>query len=153
MLIDTTFALLMKTGGESLVIPALNRDGDLLSDLVLQMFGTVAGSESLILAFAEDTSEVEVVVAESPHGTAPSLQGKNIANPVAMILATAALLRYVKSATAELASRAIYESIYESIYEGDSTIDLDGSLNTIEVTDSIIRRVREKLEVWEHLGK
>jgi isocitrate/isopropylmalate dehydrogenase len=153
MLIDTTFALLMKTGGESLVIPALNRDGDLLSDLVLQMFGTIAGSESLVLAFAEDTSEVEVVVAEAPHGTAPSLQGKNIANPVAMILATAALIRYIRSTKADLASRAIYEAVYESIYEGDSTTDLGGNLTTSEVTDGIIRRVREKLEVWDHLGK
>lgn len=44
-LIDATMALLLTTSGEALVIPSLNRDGDLLSDLVLQMFGTIAGSE------------------------------------------------------------------------------------------------------------
>jgi isocitrate dehydrogenase (NAD+) len=153
MLIDTTFALLMKTGGDSLVIPALNRDGDLLSDLVLQMFGTIAGSESLVLAFVEDTSEVEVVMAEAPHGTAPALQGKNIANPVAMILAAAALLDYIKHPRAEQASRAMYEAVYESIYEGDSTTDLGGHFTTSEFTDEIIRRTNEKLEVWDNLGK
>lgn len=153
MLIDTTFALLMKTGGDSLVIPALNRDGDLLSDLVLQMFGTIAGSESLVMAFVEDTSEVEVVMAEAPHGTAPALQGKNIANPVAMILADAALLSYIKAPGAEQASRAIYESVYESIYENDATVDLGGHLTTSEFTDEIIRRTGEKLEIWDHLGK
>ena len=46
-LIDATFALLMSTD-DPLVIPALNRDGDLISDLVLQMFGSIAGSESLL---------------------------------------------------------------------------------------------------------
>ncbi|TME03047.1 MAG: isocitrate dehydrogenase, partial [Chloroflexi bacterium] len=53
-LIDATYALLLTTMGEPLVIPALNRDGDTLSDLVMQMFGTIAGAESTLLAFAED---------------------------------------------------------------------------------------------------
>ena len=42
-----TYALLLVKAGEALVIPALNRDGDCLSDLVLQMFGSIAGSESM----------------------------------------------------------------------------------------------------------
>ena len=105
LLIDTTFAMLMKTGGEGMVIPSLNRDGDLLSDLVLQMFGSLAGSESLVLALNEQTYEVEAVMAEAPHGTAPTLHGKNIANPIAMILAGAGLLGYVENPKAEQASR------------------------------------------------
>ena len=70
-LIDATYALLLVKAGEALVIPALNRDGDCLSDLVLQMFGSIAGSESMILAF-DDDFQVKTVVAEAPHGTAPS---------------------------------------------------------------------------------
>src|ERR671935_477101 len=49
-LIDATFALLISTSGDPLVIPALNRDGDILSDLVLPLFGSIAGSESLLVA-------------------------------------------------------------------------------------------------------
>src|SRR5204862_5892488 len=45
-LIDATFALLLSSAGDPLVIPALNRDGDILSDLVLPLFGSIAGSES-----------------------------------------------------------------------------------------------------------
>ena len=41
--IDATFALLISSAGEPLVIPALNRDGDILSDLVLPLFGSIAG--------------------------------------------------------------------------------------------------------------
>ena len=50
-LIDATFALLIASTGDPLVIPALNRDGDILSDLVLPLFGSIAGSESLLVAF------------------------------------------------------------------------------------------------------
>src|SRR5438132_4962437 len=42
-LIDATFALLLSTTGDPLVIPALNRDGDILSDFVMQLFGSIAG--------------------------------------------------------------------------------------------------------------
>ena len=95
-LIDATLALLLKTDGEALVIPTLNRDGDLLSDMVLQMFGSIAGSESQVLAFDEQ-NHIKVVFTEAPHGTAPALQGKNIANPMAMILAGAAILSYLST--------------------------------------------------------
>jgi len=92
-LIDATFALLVASTGDPLVIPALNRDGDCLSDLVLPMFGSIAGAESVLLAFDEHY-DVQVAMAEAPHGTAPALQGKDIANPMAMLLACGAVLHY-----------------------------------------------------------
>ncbi len=150
-LIDATYALLLVKAGEALVIPALNRDGDCLSDLVLQMFGSIAGSESLILSFDRDFN-VKTVIAEAPHGTAPGLFKKNIANPLAMILAGAALLTYVGSQDAERASRAIYEAAFEAIYDGVSTSDLGGSASTSDFTDEVINRVTRKLEVWGTLG-
>ena len=149
-LIDATLALLLKIDGESLVIPTLNRDGDLLSDLVLQMFGSIAGSESLVLAF-DDTMHVKVVMSEAPHGTAPALEGKNIANPMAMILAGAALLSYMQNPKADGASRAIYESVFEAVHAGQTTTDLGGRSSTTEFTDSVIERVKAKLEVWSGL--
>jgi isocitrate/isopropylmalate dehydrogenase len=150
LLIDATLALLMKSGGEALVIPALNRDGDLLSDMVLQMFGSIAGAESLVLSF-DDAIQVKAVLAEAPHGTAPALEGKNIANPMAMILAGAALLTYLRTPEADLASRAIYESVFEAVYAGKATTDLGGSLSTTEFTDEVIQHVNAKLDVWSGL--
>lgn len=152
LLIDTTFALLLRTGGEAMVIPALNRDGDLLSDMILQMFGSIAGSESLVLSLDKDNMDVKVVMAEAPHGTAPALEGKNLANPIAMILAASALLRYVRTPKAERASRAIYESVYEAVQSGSATTDLGGHMTTTEFTDEVIRRIANKLEAWEQLG-
>ncbi len=151
-LIDATYALLLETEGEALVIPALNRDGDNLSDLVIKMFGTIAGAESVIFSF-DDTFDVKVALTEAPHGTAPSLQGKNIANPMAMILAGAALMKYVKhNDAASRASRAIYESVLEAVQSGVKTNDLGGSASTTDFTDEVIQRVKSKLEVWDALG-
>jgi isocitrate dehydrogenase (NAD+) len=150
-LIDATLALLMKIDGDALVIPTLNRDGDLISDLVLQMFGSIAGSESLVLAF-DETTHIKVVMTEAPHGTAPALQGKNVANPMAMILAGAAILSYLQTPPADKASRAIYESVFEAVHDGKATTDLGGRLSTTEFTDEVIQRVGAKLEVWSGLS-
>jgi isocitrate/isopropylmalate dehydrogenase len=151
-LIDTTYLMLLNTGGDALVIPALNRDGDCLSDFVLQMFGSIAGSESLVISFDEQLKP-KVIMAEAPHGTAPSLQGKNIANPMAMILACASLLTYMHDDRALRVSRAIYESIFEAIREGVKTADLGGHALTDEFTNEVIKRVAGKLDVWEGLGE
>jgi len=150
-LIDATYALLLATTGESLVIPALNRDGDTLSDLVMQMFGTIAGAESTLLAF-EETGAISAVMTEAPHGTAPALQGKNVANPMAMILAVASLLGYMKGEEPHRASRAIYEAALEAVSDGVRTADLGGQASTSEFTDEVIRRVRTKIDVWSALA-
>jgi isocitrate/isopropylmalate dehydrogenase len=115
------------------------------------MFGSIAGSESLVLGF-DSNFDVNVVMAEAPHGTAPSLFRKNIANPLAMILAGAALLSYIRSPEATRASRAIYEASFEAVYDGIATPDLGHHASTTEFTDEVIRRVRRKLEVWEALA-
>jgi len=150
-LIDATFALLLATTGDPLVIPTLNRDGDLMSDMVLQMFGSIAGSESLVISVNE-AGHVDCVMAEAPHGTAPTLQGRNIANPMAMILAAAALLGHIENSRARQASRAVYEATLESVYDGIRTADLGGSTNTDAFTNEVIRRVKTKLEVWSTLN-
>lgn len=150
-LIDATFALLMLQDGEPLVIPCLNRDGDLMSDLVLQMFGSIAGSESLVISM-DDNGIVDCVMAEAPHGTAPNLQGRNIANPMAMILASAGLLSFLKEPEAKRASRAIYEATLETVYDGIKTADLGGRAQTSEFTNEVIRRVKTKLAVWSSLN-
>ena len=148
-LIDATFALLVASASTPLVIPSLNRDGDILSDLVLPLFGSIAGSESLLVAFDEDYVP-RVILAEAAHGTAPSLQGKNVANPMAMILAGAALLAYGDEAAQE-SSRAIREACLETVADGVRTSDLGGHAGTSEFTDEVIRRVRTKREVWATL--
>jgi len=154
VLIDATYAGLISSPPETpLVIPALNRDGDCLSDLVLPMFGSIAGAESILLAFDDDYA-VDVAMAEAPHGTAPALQGKDIANPMAMILAAAALLHYAGELGykgCDTASRAIYESVLEAVATGVRTPDLGGHAATSEFTGEVIGRVRTKIDIWASL--
>ena len=149
-LIDATFALLISSSGAPMVIPALNRDGDVLSDLVLPLFGSIAGSESLLVAFGDDYVP-SALMAEAAHGTAPALEGKDVANPMAMILAGAALLSHADDAPTQLAGRAIREACLEAVADGVRTADLGGHQGTHEFTDEVIRRTRTKLDVWASL--
>jgi 3-isopropylmalate dehydrogenase len=155
VLIDATYAGLVSGAADApLVIPALNRDGDCLSDMVLPMFGSIAGAESVLLSF-DDNHEVGAVMSEAPHGTAPALLGKNIANPMAMLMAAAAVLHYIGESgqdAAQLASRAIYESVLEAAATGIRTPDLGGHSTTSEFTDEVISRTRTKIDIWTSLG-
>jgi isocitrate/isopropylmalate dehydrogenase len=155
VLIDATYAGLISGATDSpLVIPALNRDGDCLSDLVLPMFGSIAAAESVLLAF-DQNYETTVAMAEAPHGTAPALLGKDLANPLAMILACGAVLRYAArrhGRDAERASRAIYEAALETVASGIKTPDLGGHSGTTEVTDQVLEKIRTKVDVWSSLG-
>jgi isocitrate dehydrogenase (NAD+) len=154
VLIDATYAGLLSGATDApLVIPALNRDGDCLSDLVLPMFGSIAGAESVLLAFEGDTTSV--AMAEAPHGTAPALLGKDLANPMAMILACGALLRHAADRhgpECERASRAIYEGTLETVAAGVKTPDLGGHSGTTEFTGAVVDRIATKLDVWASLG-
>jgi isocitrate dehydrogenase (NAD+) len=151
-LIDATFALLLASAGDPLVIPALNRDGDILSDFVLPLFGSIAGSESLVVAFGAEYTP-RAIMAEAAHGTAPALHGKNVANPLAMILAGAALLTHMDERTVSTAGRAIREASLEAVAAGIRTADLGGHAATTDYTDEVIRRTRQKLEVWSALSE
>jgi isocitrate/isopropylmalate dehydrogenase len=145
VLIDATYAGLLSGAADCpLVIPALNRDGDCLSDFVLPMFGSIAAAESVLLAF-DDQYETTVAMAEAPHGTAPALLGKDLANPLAMILACAAVLRHAAARhgpACERASRAIYDAALGTVGAGIKTPDLGGHAGMTEFTSAVLERVR-----------
>ncbi|MGP0032169.1 MAG: isocitrate/isopropylmalate family dehydrogenase [Acidimicrobiales bacterium] len=143
-LIDAAYAgLLTEAGAQGLVIPALNRDGDCLSDLVLALFGSIAGAESILLALDEDL-QPQVAMAEAPHGTAPSLEGKNVANPMAMLLACAAVLEQASTEgdpAIGSGARAIRHTTLSVAADGIRTFDLGGEATTSEVVDEVCRRL------------
>jgi isocitrate/isopropylmalate dehydrogenase len=143
-LIDATYAgLITESSGSTLVVPALNRDGDCMSDLVLALFGSIAGAESVLLALDEDMMPV-VAMAEAPHGTAPSLMGKNVANPMAMLLACAAVLDHAARGDDLVAERAaaIRCATLDVAADGVRTFDLGGEASTSEVVDDVVDRLR-----------
>src|ERR1700691_3551293 len=135
MLIDAAYAGLMtEQWDRSVVIPSLNRDGDCLSDLVLAMFGSIAGAESVLLALDDDLTPT-TAMAEAPHGTAPSLEGKNVANPMAMLLACAAILEHAGiqgDPRASDASRRLRSATLSTAMDSIRCFDLRGSSFTCE---------------------
>jgi isocitrate dehydrogenase (NAD+) len=144
-LIDAAYAgLLTDIHDQTLVIPALNRDGDCLSDLVLAMFGSIAGAESILLSLDENLHP-KVAMAEAPHGTAPSLQGKNVANPMAMLLAGAALLDqaaiHLGDDSYRRAGSRLRTATLAGAAEGIRTFDLAGESSSSEVVDDVIGRL------------
>jgi isocitrate dehydrogenase (NAD+) len=147
-LIDAAYAGLMTEGwGVPVVIPALNRDGDCLSDLVLAMFGSIAGAESVLLSL-DDNLETTLAMAEAPHGTAPSLEGKNVANPMAMLLACAAVLEHAGfrgDPGCAGASTALRAATLSAAADGVRTFDLGGDASTSDVVDEVSARVRRSL--------
>jgi isocitrate/isopropylmalate dehydrogenase len=114
----------------------------------MQLFGSIAGAESLVLAFPSTSAgeaqdlKPSVVMAEAPHGTAPRLYRKNVANPLAMILAASAVLSYVDDLDARRASRAVYDAAIATLGDGIATADLGGHATTTEFTDAVILRLR-----------
>jgi len=146
-LIDAAYAgLLTDAHDRTLVIPALNRDGDCLSDMVLAMFGSIAGAESVLLSLDENLRP-RVAMAEAPHGTAPSLEGKNVANPMAMLLAQAALLdqaalRY-QDESFRRAGQRLRAATLEGAAAGVRTFDLGGEFSTSAVVDDVIDRLTQ----------
>lgn len=140
-LIDAVFALVL-TRDDALVIPALNRDGDILSDLVLALYGTLAGSESMIFGFGANGAQ-SLVMAEAPHGTAPALEGRDVANPMAMILALAALLEHLPIPQAADFGRRVRAATMEVVAKGIKTVDLGGTARTKEFTTAILGRMEE----------
>jgi isocitrate/isopropylmalate dehydrogenase len=145
ILIDATYAgLLTDAASHPRVIPSLNRDGDCLSDLVLAMFGSIAGAESVLLSLDDDLRP-RVAMAEAPHGTAPSLLGKNVANPMAMLLACAAVLDHADRHKAPEATRVaarIREATLGAARDGIRTMDLGGEASTTDVVDEVLLRLR-----------
>ena len=86
-------------------------------------------------------------MAEAPHGTAPALAGKDIANPMAMILACAAVLHYAGERGhegAEVASAAVYEATLGAAGDGIRTPDLGGGASTSSFCAEVVRRLRNR---------
>lgn len=139
-LIDATYAMLERRAVNALVVPALNRDGDCLSDLVLPWFGSIAGAESSIIA-TDAEGRTTVFLAEAPHGTAPQLQGQDRANPMAMILAAAAVLEAMPEAGAQSLGERLRAAVLAAVVDGVRTEDLGGRATT----SAFVAGVRERL--------
>jgi isocitrate/isopropylmalate dehydrogenase len=144
-LIDATYAGIVngQVTDQPTVIPALNRDGDCLADLVLPLFGSIAGAGSAIIA-CDDEYRVTACLHEAAHGTAPDLLDKNAANPLAMILACAAAMEDLPSQDGlDWTGAQLRDAAMRALQEGERTRDLGGSCSMSGFADAVLARVGE----------
>ncbi|MDB6050884.1 MAG: 3-isopropylmalate dehydrogenase [Pseudomonas sp.] len=128
LLVDASTAHLVRTPERFDVLVATNFYGDIISDLASELSG------SLGLAGSMMASDVHCC-AQAQHGSAPDIAGKDIANPVSMILSVAMLLQWMGEQRNNgdlLAAAAEMDRAIDVVLESPEkrTPDLGGKLGT-----------------------
>jgi 3-isopropylmalate dehydrogenase len=113
------------------VILTENMFGDILSDEAAMLTGSIG-----MLPSASLGAEGEPGLFEPVHGSAPDIAGQGIANPLAMILSVALLLRHGLGREKEAA--AVESAVDAALDGGLRTRDLGGSATTDEATDAVL---------------
>jgi isocitrate dehydrogenase (NAD+) len=114
------------------VIVTTNLFGDILSDLISGLVG------GLGLAPGANIGKSGAIF-EAVHGTAPSLVGKNIANPGALMLAACLMLEHLGD---DARAHRVRAAVEDTLREGTTvTPDVGGSATTDAFTDAIIARL------------
>ncbi len=117
------------------VILADNLFGDILSDQAAALSGSLG-----MLASASLTNQSNSPgIYEPVHGTAPDIAGKNIANPIGMILSLALMFEFGFSM--QEISEKLHLAVEEVTRTGPLTPDLGGLGTTNEVTEAILREL------------
>ncbi|MEW9670475.1 isocitrate/isopropylmalate dehydrogenase family protein [Ammoniphilus sp. 3BR4] len=136
--IDAMAAHLVRRTKDFDVIVTENMYGDILSDLTGELVG------SLGLAPSINTNENQAM-AQAAHGSAPDIAGKNIANPMGIMLSTVMFLdwlsgRHDDPELSQLA-RHMENAIMATVAEGVRTMDLGGDASTSEFAAAIVERL------------
>jgi 3-isopropylmalate dehydrogenase len=132
--VDAMAMFMVLDPGQYDVIVSNNMFGDILTDLGAAIQG------GLGLAASGNIHPGRVSLYEPVHGSAPSLAGKRLANPIGAILTAAMMLEYLGH---KQASEAIEKAVRAAISNNETTRDLGGHLSTEQVGEAICRRLQE----------
>jgi 3-isopropylmalate dehydrogenase len=110
-----------------------NLFGDILSDLTAGLIGGIGLAPS-----ANVNPETGGGLFEPIHGSAPTIAGQGIVNPVGAILSSAMLLQHVGFADA---GARVEAAVSAAVAAGECTRDLGGNLSTAEAGDAVLRRL------------
>jgi 3-isopropylmalate dehydrogenase len=132
--VDAMAMFMVLDPGQYDVIVCNNLFGDILTDLGAAIQG------GLGLAASGNIHPGRVSLYEPVHGSAPSLAGKRLANPMGAILTAAMMLEYLGH---KQASEAIEMTVRAAISNNETTRDLGGHLSTEQVGAAICRRLQK----------
>ena len=131
LLVDNAAMKLIAAPRHFDVILTENLFGDILSDEAAMLSGSIGMLPSASLGEAGAPGLFEPV-----HGSAPDIAGQGIANPLAMILSAALLLRH--GLGSEEAAAAVESAVDTALAAGLRTADLGGSASTAEATQAVL---------------
>ena len=139
VIVDAMMAHVVRNPQRFDVIVTTNMYGDILSDLTAELSGSLGLAASL-------NAGADHGMAQAAHGSAPDIAGKNIANPLSLILSVAMLLawhgRRRKAKAFEVAAAAIEKAVEAAIAVKESTGDIGGRLGTRETGEAVAARLR-----------
>ena len=142
MLVDACAMRLIQRPSELDVVVTENMFGDILTDEASMLAGSMGMLPSAGLAGIPGWKTFGIY--EPIHGSAPSIAGQNMANPIATVLSVAMMLRH--SFALETEARAVEDAVYAVLEQGYRTFDImsDGKMKigTKEMGDLIAQKVR-----------
>ncbi len=133
--IDALAMEMVRDPSQFQVIVTCNLFGDIISDLGAQLAG------GLGLAPSANLNPDGLSLFEPVHGSAPTLAGKNVANPSGAVLASAMMLEHLGWADAAAAIRA---AVRAAVRERQATQDLGGTLGTREAGDWLANHISKR---------
>ena len=134
VLVDNASMMLVSSPRHFEVIVTENMFGDILSDEAAMLTGSIGMLPSASLGASGAPGLFEPV-----HGSAPDIAGEGIANPLAMLLSAALMLRHGFGLETEAA--AIESAVDGALADGLRTRDLGGEAGTAEATRAVLQRL------------
>jgi 3-isopropylmalate dehydrogenase len=142
IIVDAMMAHVVRQPERFDVIVATNMFGDILSDLTAELSGSLGLGGSLNVG-------ADYAMAQAAHGSAPDIAGRDVANPISLILSTALLLAWhgerSGAAKFESAARAIETAVALAMQEGRATTDVGGTLGTAATGQAIAEILQSEL--------
>jgi 3-isopropylmalate dehydrogenase len=136
MYVDNAAMQLVRNPGQFDVVVTGNLFGDILSDQASMCVGSIG-----LLASASLGSGTQGLY-EPIHGSAPDIAGKGLANPMAMILSLAMLLRH--SAGDEGNAARIEAAVATALAGGALGADLGGNMGTAAIGDAVLTALEQE---------
>lgn len=138
MYVDNAAMQLVRNPGQFDVVVTGNLFGDILSDQASMCVGSIGLLASASLG-EERTQHGTKGLFEPIHGSAPDIAGKGMANPMAMILSLAMLLRH--SLGREKEAVRVESAVAAALADGVKGADLGGDMGTVAIGEAVIARL------------
>jgi 3-isopropylmalate dehydrogenase len=124
------------------VIVTDNLFGDVLSDLASMLTGSLGMLPSASLG-AKEASGRQAALYEPIHGSAPDITGKGVANPLALILSFAMMLRYTfnMAENADLVEKAVQNVLRAGVRTADIVEKGQAPVSTVAMGDAVIKEL------------